>query len=168
MTTNEGKRITLRISAAENELLEKRARDAGVTMSELARSALSGALVSRPHTTVAQIADGGETTKAALELIDEARGMRVLMLDLVEGYEALLDAVRESTRIPSFFEYRARARVESKTQKSEESATEYLARLAIFYHALYQIWPTPGDASFGTLPEGLDAKTFETLISGDE
>jgi hypothetical protein len=87
--------------------------------------------------------------------------MRESLVASASAFDQLLSFLRESQRVPSFREYRARCAVENVTKRENESEQQYLQRLASRYFVLYQSWPTPSDsAHFGPTPQGFEPQKW--------
>ena len=148
-------KVSVRIDADELALLRRRAAAAGLTISELLRAGAQQVL--RDEVVDAKSSAG----VAALESVRaELVALRAVLLQQVEATEMLVAATREVTRVPSFLEFRARAKLELPAQKEDESATAYLVRVAQFYEALYGMKPDPESDTFGPHPAGFDLQVF--------
>lgn len=73
--------------------------------------------------------------------------------DLENAVATMAETLSEFVRVPSFIEWRARAKSENVAQKPGETDLQFLLRLAQAYYNKYRVWPDPSDPNkFGAFP----------------
>lgn len=84
------------------------------------------------------------------------------LAEIERALSELATVVRASMRVPTFVEYRARAYAIADRQKSGETETQYLSRLAREYMRTYGSWPDPTKQSeFGAVSKDFDRAEFD-------
>ena len=78
----------------------------------------------------------------------------------------LLKLIKESRRIPSFREYRARAYAAGNEKLQNESAYDYIMRLAREYWANYGVWPRWVERDFGPAIPDFDMRKWPDKFGG--
>jgi hypothetical protein len=129
-------RFTVRLPESDMKRIEGIAKAAGMPVSSFIRMML--------------LAGDAEKTQSSQDA-DRLENLENAVRDLAA-------IVAESVRVPSFFEYRVRQKVDGLTKPAGESELDFLIRQARMYYSNFRVWPDPADAAkFGGLPAGVQA-----------
>jgi len=101
-------------------------------------------------------------------LRDDLREIRDALSDLQSSskesaslFSELLAYLKEHQRVPSFYEFRVRCRVDNIVRRNTETEQQYLHRLATKYYLMYERWPDPSDSlRFGPVPNDFDSRNW--------
>lgn len=149
--------LTLRFTDAEMKLIEKQASLLKKQKSQYIRDCALGANKAQPA--VAPGIELGNVNAQFEQLREDISEMKSTISDLFR-------LIKESRRIPSFREYRARAYAAGNEKLQNESAYDYIMRLARDYWANYGVWPRWVERDFGSAIPGYDMAKWPDKFVG--
>lgn len=157
----------IRLSLVEKQEAERIAKSLGMTLSAYGRIALLG----RDAANTRNSGDGstdqsaGQVSPFMDEIAHRIGSIEARIAEQEEAFLALVEHLKEQTRIPSFSEYRARylADLPADQDIPGGSDAEQLLHVAQAYWRAYRQWPqaTP-QRQFGRLPKGMTAEAWPT------